>query len=444
MSAECVAEDIQVGYKQTEVGVIPEDWLTPALGSLAVLMTNGFVGTATTHYASNDNGTLYIQGYNVEENSFNFHGIKFVTEDFHSAHMKSCLRGGDLLTVQTGDVGITTIVPESLAGSNCHALIISRFDQKKVFSAFISYYLNSKPGRSRLKLIETGTTMKHLNVGDMLHFSIPLPPTLAEQEAIAQALTDVDAFIESLEQLIAKKLQIKQGAMQELLMGKRRMHGFEIKKGYKQTDIGLIPQDWELTYIGNIATVEGGFAFNSKKFLSRGKYQVIKMSNLYEGRLNLGRSISYINELNEQEKKYLLEQNDILITLTGTVGKQDYGYSYKINEEKNLLVNQRVGRIVVNTEVVPNYVAFQMQTPWFLNQFFDLAKGGTGNQANVGTKDIEKIMIPLPSLQEQSFIATILTDIDREISVQGEKLAKSLKIKQGVMQELLTGRIRLV
>jgi type I restriction enzyme S subunit len=273
---------------------------------------------------------------------------------------------------------------------------------------------------------------------------ISIPPTLGEQEAIAQALTDADALIESLEQLIAKKLQIKQGAMQELLMGKRRMHGFEIKKGYKQTDIGLIPQDWELTYIGNIATVEGGFAFNSKKFLSRGKYQVIKMSNLYEGRLNLGRSISYINELNEQEKKYLLEQNDILITLTGTVGKQDYGYSYKINEEKNLLVNQRVGRIVVNTEVVPNYVAFQMQTPWFLNQFFDLAKGGTGNQANVGTKDIEKIMIPLPSLQEQSFIATILTDIDREISVQGEKLAKSLKIKQGVMQELLTGRIRLV
>jgi type I restriction enzyme S subunit len=131
---------VKPGYKQTEVGVKPEDWRTPTLGSLTVLMTNGFVGTATTHYASNDNGILYIQGYNVEENSFNFHGIKYVTEDFHRAHMKSCLRGGDLLTVQTGDVGLTTIVPESLAGSNCHALIISRFDQKRVSPAFISYY----------------------------------------------------------------------------------------------------------------------------------------------------------------------------------------------------------------------------------------------------------------------------------------------------------------
>ena len=98
--------DVKPGYKLTEVGVIPEDWRTPALGGLTVLMTNGFVGTATTHYASNENGVLYIQGYNVEENAFNFHGIKFVTEDFHRAHMKSCLRGCDLLTVQTGEVGL--------------------------------------------------------------------------------------------------------------------------------------------------------------------------------------------------------------------------------------------------------------------------------------------------------------------------------------------------
>lgn len=215
--------EIKQGYKQTEVGVIPEDWRTPTLESLTVLMTNGFVGTATTHYASNDNGILYIQGYNVEENSFNFHGIKFVTEDFHSTHMKSCLRGGDLLTVQTGDVGLTTVVPESLAGSNCHALIISRFDQKQVFSTFISYYLNSKPGRSRLKLIEIGTTMKHLNVGDMLQFTVPLPPTKAEQEAIASILSDMDSEITALEEKLAKARQIKQGMMQELLTGKIRL-----------------------------------------------------------------------------------------------------------------------------------------------------------------------------------------------------------------------------
>lgn len=211
------------GYKQTEVGVIPEDWQTPSLGSLTVLMTNGFVGTATRHYAGNENGILYIQGYNVEENSFNFHGVKFVTEEFHRAHLRSCLRGGDLLTVQTGDVGLTTIVPESLAGSNCHALIISRFDHKRIFPAFISYYLNSKPGRSRLRLIEIGTTMKHLNVGDVLQFVVPLPPTKAEQTAIATSLSDMDTELAALEAKLAKARNIKQGMMQELLTGRIRL-----------------------------------------------------------------------------------------------------------------------------------------------------------------------------------------------------------------------------
>src|SRR5688500_8874760 len=209
--------EVKAGYKQTEVGIIPEDWNIEPLGKLTTLMTNGFVGPVTRHYAKNDDGVLYIQGYNVEENSFNFHGIKYVTEEFHRAHMKSCLRAGDLLTIQTGESGLTTIVPEELAGSNCHALIISRFDKKRTSPHYVSYYLNSKPGRARMRLIETGTTMKHLNVGDMLQFNVPLPPTITEQEAIAEALSDADAFIEVLQGLLAKERQVKQGAMQELL-----------------------------------------------------------------------------------------------------------------------------------------------------------------------------------------------------------------------------------
>ena len=214
---------VKLGYKQTEVGVIPEDWDAASLGSLTVLMTNGFVGTVTRHYADNENGVLYIQGYNVEENSFNFHGIKYVTGEFHKAHAKSSLRCGDLLTVQTGDVGLTTMVPDSLAGSNCHALIISRFDKKSVSPGFFSYYLNSSPGRSRLRLIETGTTMKHLNVGDMLEFRVPLPPTEAEQTAITAILSDMDSEIAALETKLTKTRQIKQGMMQELLTGKTRL-----------------------------------------------------------------------------------------------------------------------------------------------------------------------------------------------------------------------------
>ena len=109
-----------VGFQQTDIGLIPKEWEVKQLNELTMLMTNGFVGTAKTHYSNNDNAVLYIQGYNVIENGFNYHGIKRVTREFHNKHKKSNLKTNDLLTVQTGEVGLTTIVPSALEGSNCH------------------------------------------------------------------------------------------------------------------------------------------------------------------------------------------------------------------------------------------------------------------------------------------------------------------------------------
>ena len=162
-------------YKQTEVGLIPEDWDVISMAEITNLMTNGFVGTAKTHYTKSADGVIYIQGFNVEENSFNFKGIKKVTKEFHIKNSKSNLREGDLLTVQTGDVGLTTIIPKELVGSNCHALIISRFKKDKAFPCFYTQYFNSGMGRNRLKELETGTTMKHINVGDLIHWKVLYP-----------------------------------------------------------------------------------------------------------------------------------------------------------------------------------------------------------------------------------------------------------------------------
>ena len=247
--------EIAIGYKQTEVGVIPEDWGIRPLSKLTSLMTNGFVGVSKTHYTENDDDILYIQGYNVKENSFNFNGIKRVTKEFHKKNSKSCLQEGDLLTIQTGDIGLTTIIPEELENSNCHALIISRFIRKHLEPKYYSYYLNSYQGRARLKEIETGSTMKHINVGDMVHFLVPVPPTKTEQTAITTALSDVDALISGLDNTLAKKRLLKQGAMQELLTGKKRLAGFENESGYKQTEAGVIPEDWDVKFFKNICWV---------------------------------------------------------------------------------------------------------------------------------------------------------------------------------------------
>src|SRR5712664_4890869 len=119
--------ELKPGYKHAEVGVIPENWEVRTLGAITTLLTNGFVGKAKDYYVESDDGVLYVQGYNVQENGFNLHGIRRVSKRFHATHQKSCLQTGDLLTIQTGDIGTTAVVPPTLAGANCHALVISRF-----------------------------------------------------------------------------------------------------------------------------------------------------------------------------------------------------------------------------------------------------------------------------------------------------------------------------
>ena len=105
-------------------------------------------------------------------------------------------------------------------------------------------------------------------------------------------------------------------------------------------------REWEEKKLGEIADIKGGYAFKSQNFLNdKSKYQVIKMGNIYKNKLLLDRSPSYLNEISEKEEEYLLKKDDIILTLTGTVGKRDFGYSYQIEEEKNLLLNQRLACI---------------------------------------------------------------------------------------------------
>jgi type I restriction enzyme S subunit len=217
----------------------------------------------------------------------------------------------------------------------------------------------------------------------------------------------------------------------------------EVKPGYKKSEVGVIPKDWSVVRIGAVAKVQGGYAFSSRKFVPQGKYQVVKTSNLYGGTFDLERSASFLNKLDDQEKYYLLKKDNILITLTGTIGKRDYGYSHRIVEERNLLLNQRVARLVVHDTTNASYVAFQIKMPCFLDQFFEAAKGGTGNQANVGTTDLQSIHISLPQLPEQASIADALHDVSDLIATLDRLVAKKRDIKQAAMQQLLTAQTRL-
>ncbi len=212
----------------------------------------------------------------------------------------------------------------------------------------------------------------------------------------------------------------------------------------KRGHFGLIPRDWKESQLSQVSFIEGGYAFSSRKFVGSGKYQVIKMSNLYGGKLDLTRSPSFLEHIDGIEMRYLLKKDDILLTLTGTTGKKDYGYSCRIKNEKNLLVNQRLARIVANQELDSSYLSYQLASPLFLDQFFEISKGGTGNQTNVGTGDISRMFVPVPPTRaEQEAIANALSDADAYIESLEKLIEKKRHIKKGAMQELLTGKRRL-
>lgn len=217
----------------------------------------------------------------------------------------------------------------------------------------------------------------------------------------------------------------------------------EEKSGYRHTKLGWIPKEWRIEKIGQIASVTGGYAFKSNKMLSsNSEYQILKMSNVYQGVLDLSRNSSFWKQPTEREKEYLLVKEDIVLTLTGTVGKRDFGFVTQINNEKNLLLNQRLCKISAKEGAYNPFLYYLLKSERFLFYFFLSSRGGTGNQANVGTNDVKSIDVPLPPLPEQQKIAQILSTWDKAVAKMEQLILKKQDRKKGLMQQLLTGKKR--
>jgi len=428
------------GYKQTEIGVIPEDWNVRCLGEIG----QSLIGLTYRPEDTRDFGMLVLRSSNVQNNRLAYENNVYVDSALPLPSRVIVEEGDILICVRNGSkqlIGKCALIDSQAAGSAFGAFM-SVFRTK--ISGFVFYQFQSDVIQTQINEI-MGATINQITNKDMAAFQIPLPPSEEEQRSISQALSDVNALIASLDKAIAKKRHLKTATMQQLLKGKKRLPGFGEGKGYQETEVGVIPEDWELTRLGEIATFQGGYAFSSYKFRETGKFQVVKMSNVYGGELNLRRSSSFLETIDSSEENFLLNKDDILISLTGTVGKEDFGYTCRIKDEKNLLLNQRLSRIIISENSVPVLIEFETKLNRFRKQFFDKAKGGTGNQTNVSTIDLAEILIPLaPSIDEQQAIATVLSDMDAAIAALETRLAKTQALKQGMMQALLTGRVRLV
>ena len=169
--------------------------------------------------------------------------------------------------------------------------------------------------------------------------------------------------------------------------------------------------------LGNICSITGGYAFDSRKMKSKGEYQIIKMGNLYNGVLDLTRNPSFIDNPTKKELEYLIHKNDILITLTGTVNKKDYGYTVQLNNPNNLLLNQRCA-LIKPLNINEKYLFYLLNSNNFFKQFYASSTGGTGNQTNVSINDMLNFNMYIANENNQIIISEFLNKIDQRIETQ--------------------------
>jgi len=280
--------------------------------------------------------------------------------------------------------------------------------------------------------VKTTTAIPHISPADIRSFKIPIPPSLAEQEAIANVLSDADGLIESLEQLVAKKRRIKQGAMQELLTGQKRLPGFsggwELKRfgdlfamlRNASNSRSELKESGEVGYIhyGDIHTHPSAFveAANLTTFISSDK--VASVPRLADGDLLMADASEDTTAIGKA------------VEITGLKGREVVGglHTMVLRGDKRKLADGFKG-----------YIQFLPQVR------SALVRLATGVSVYGITKSgVKAIEVVLPESAEQSAIAAILSDMDAEITGLEAKLAKARRVKQGMMQELLTGRVRLV
>lgn len=279
-------------------------------------------------------------------------------------------------------------------------------------TSFISYLLSTSLYRKKTLALARGTTIKHVYPATFRNYKICVP-SYGEQNAIAEALSDADALIESLDKLIAKKRQIKQGATQELLTGKRRLPGFS--------------GEWEVKRLGSVLKFQVGFPFSSIYFNETGQgIRLVKNRDLKSDDQIIYYSGGYGDN-------FLVKNGDVLIGMDGD-------FLPCLWSKGVSLLNQRVGRILPLNGLSNLYAFYFLIQP--LKDIENVTLSTTVKHLSHG--DIEGIEKPLPTLDEQIAIATFLSDMDAELAALESRLAKARQIKQGMMQELLTGRIRLL
>jgi type I restriction enzyme S subunit len=229
--------EVRKGYKQADIGILPNDWNATIIDELVEKVGSGITPTGGEKVYTKE-GHPFLRSQNVGWGELLLNDVAYISDETHKTFPATEICSGDVFLNITGaSIGRSALASSSIVGGNVnqHVCII-RPNETKLRSAFLCFSLLSSIGQNQIESFQAGGNRQGLNFAQIRSIKIPLPPTLAEQTAIAIALSDTDALIQNLEKLIAKKRAIKKGAMQELLTGKKRLPGFSGKWDEKKLE----------------------------------------------------------------------------------------------------------------------------------------------------------------------------------------------------------------
>jgi len=398
--AQPVAQDVPPGFMSSAAGLLPRDWNVKPLGELASFRTGPF-GSALHKSDYIEGGIPLINPMHIVDGVLVPESETSVSEHAANRLADFRLRRDDIVIGRRGDMGRCAVVRESQAGWLCGtgSLIIRSFGDVDV--TFLQRVLTTARVIGLIEGASVGSTMVNLNQTALATLPIQCPPLL-EQRAIAEALSDVDGLLGALEALIAKKRAIKQAAMQQLLTGKTRLPGFS--------------GEWETKRLGDVCQITTGRKdVNEENPVGQFPFFTCSRSHTFSD-------------------SYSFDSEAILIAGNGEVGNLHY-YKGKFEAYQ---------RTYVLTDFMANVHYLWQQLSTFLVDSLGIGKIGS-SIPYIKKENLLGFQFCSPrDPAEQTVIATVLSDMDREIAALEARRDKTRAIKQGMMQQLLTGRVRLV
>ncbi|MFD2520372.1 restriction endonuclease subunit S [Emticicia soli] len=383
--------ELSAGYKNTEVGIIPEDWEVKRISEISPLQ-RGF-DLPNRDLQRGDYPVVYSNGIMNHHNKFQ-------------------VKAPGIVTGRSGTIGKINYIEEDFWPHNT-TLWVTDFNNN--YPKYIYYLLH----KIKIERFATGSGVPTLNRNYVHDFRVALP-CLTEQIAVANALSETDALINNLEKLIAKKRNIKQGAMQMLLTPRKT---------------------WEVKKLGEIADITklAGFEYSNyfNSYNDGGEIIVVRGINITHNRMDLT-DVKYIPRTTSNFlQRSKLKKNDLVFAYVGTIGP-----IFLIDENDKYHLGPNTSKITSRSELYPLFLFHYFTSELIKKEIID--NTSIGAQPSLSMSKIRSFKIILPPLTEQISIATILSDMDKEITALEAKLEKYRKVKLGMMQNLLTGKIRLI